>query len=87
MRQARLAGLPVPDYIRDKPKLRPGLEIYVEAYADLVTERPGGMAVMPIPWSAIHRYARANDFTGVLYDELLYFIRAVDNAKLEKVGV
>ena len=86
IRQAKLSGMPVPDYIREKPVLRPGLEIYVEAFADLASERAGGMAAMPIPWSAINAYAAANEFTGILYDELLYFIRAIDNAKLEKAG-
>ena len=86
VRQARLAGEKIPDVIKKKPRLAIGLHFFMSAFSDLRTERPSGMSIMPIPWSAIHYYAEVHSITGQFYDDLLYIIRAMDNAYLDSVG-
>lgn len=85
LRQARLAGDPVPDRIANRPQLLPGLDFFLFAFYDLSTERQAGMGVMPIPWSAMHGYALAHDMSGEDYEDLLYLVRALDTAYLKSL--
>jgi hypothetical protein len=83
VRQARLAGNPIPDRIKNKPKLYPGLRIFMDTFWDLEYDRPwlSGMSCvpLPIPWQTIHNYCTAHNFTGALYTDMLYFIRELDS--------
>lgn len=69
--------------LADKPKLPTGLILYYEAFFDLDTERNHGMGLASIPWSAIVRYG---DYYELDIDELLYMVRAMDNAHLERLA-
>jgi len=83
--QAKRSGDPIPNRIKNKPKLEAGLDLFFHAFYELSTERLGGMGPMPIPWSAIHNYCVANDITGELREDMLHFVRAMDCAYLEHV--
>lgn len=78
VKQAKMAGEPIPDRIKNHRPLRPDLRIFMDAYFSLDSERQLGMSVGMIPWSAIHYYAQANDITGEIYEDLLYFIPRMD---------
>lgn len=69
--------------IAAKPHLPTGLILYYEAFFDLDTERNHGMGLASIPWSAIVRYG---DYYELNTDELIYFIRKMDNAHLERLA-
>lgn len=84
VQQAKRAGLPIPDRIKNKPRHRADLQIFMVAFAALDSERQIGMTVGMIPWSAIHHYAVVHDFTGELYEDLLYLIPKMDIAVLTK---
>ena len=40
------------------------------------------MGAGPIPWSVIHDYGRTYEFDGEQMDDLMYFIRHMDNTFL-----
>lgn len=69
--------------IAEKPKLPTGLQLYYEAFFDLDTERNHGMGLASIPWSAIVHYGQYYELD---IDELLYFVRVVDNAHLARLA-
>lgn len=78
---ARLGGDPIPDKIKNKPVIHRSEQWFLQVFYDLDTERPPAMSGLPpIPWSSLHHYAMTYDIAGELYDDLLYIIRAMDNA-------
>lgn len=79
-KQAIRAGQPIPARILNAPQLNVGLELFLNAYFDLDTERQTGFSVGPIPWSKIREYANAYDFDTDLTDDLFYFIKQLDAA-------
>lgn len=54
-------------------------EFYIEAFRELSTCRLGGMGLTPIPFSAILEYSRMVGLDQEDTDDLLYFIRKMDN--------
>lgn len=46
-------------------------------------DREVGWSEGPIPWSAIERYAEANDIEGDQREDLHFHVRALDRAYLE----
>lgn len=84
--QALNQGHPLPDRVRDAPTLFEGLEIYFGAFFDLDTERHHGMGLMPIPWSAILRYARFHEFDYRQTQELLHYVGRMDAWYLEHLA-
>lgn len=79
IQQCEREGLPLPKGIARAPELFQGLEVYLVAFWDLTTTRNNGMGLVPISWSAVHAYSEAS---GLDLDDLLYFIRALDQAYL-----
>lgn len=69
--------------IAERPRLPTGLILYYEAFFDLDTERNHGMGLASIPWSAIVRYG---DYYDLDTDELLYFVKLMDQAHLERLA-
>jgi hypothetical protein len=55
---------------------------FYNAFRDLDTERPGGMTILPIPWSAIVFYAEYNEMDVA---ETVFFVRRMDEAFIERV--
>lgn len=79
----------MPQALMDMPDLMLGLDIYVIAYNELQADRPIGMDVGPVPWSAIHRWG---DFHGITdpddLETLVHHIRAMEvcDRNLESQG-
>ena len=71
-KQAYRAGAPIPDRILNAPVLREGLQIYLQAFFDLDTERNHGMGLMYIPWSKIKNYAEFYNFSFEETQDLLF---------------
>lgn len=76
-------GIAPPQVLVEQPKLPVGLLMYLEAFYELDTERSHGMSLTRIPWSSIIRYA---DRYGYDEDEMLFFIRKMDDALLEQLA-
>lgn len=76
----------IPTPLRDRPKLASSAVCYWEAFCSLSTDRPGGMGVMPIPWSSIDRYARRHGIEGEDFDRLAKLVMAVDAAWMKAVN-
>lgn len=77
---------PLPKVILEAPQLFSGLEIYFQAFFDLDTERSHGMGLTPIPWSAILRYARYQELDEEQTEDLLHYVRAMDNFNLNRLS-
>ena len=73
---------PLPDAIRNAPRLRPFMEPFFEAFQELSTCRQmTGMGPPgPIPWTAIEQYAARHGFHDDAYFDLLTIVRAMDDA-------
>ena len=84
-RQSYQMRLPLPDKIANAPELFNGLEIYLQAFFDLDTERSHSMGVTMIPWNAIKSYAVAYEFSSDQTDDLIHFIRKMDIAHTTKI--
>lgn len=78
-------GQPLPDRIANAPELYKGLHLYLQAFFDLDSERSHSMGITVIPWSAIHNYARAYDFSEEQKEDLIYFLRAMDTAHTKRL--
>jgi hypothetical protein len=85
-RQAMRAGQPLPDRIANAPELEEGLQLYLQAFFDLDSERTHGMGLSPIPWSSMADYARTFDFDGEQTEDLFYFVRRLDSEHLKRLG-
>jgi hypothetical protein len=85
VRQALRTGQPIPDRILNAPMLRQGLVFYLEAFFDLDSERSQGMGLGRIPWIAITQYAEYYGLDDEQTDSLLYFIKALDSAHLQRI--
>lgn len=70
---------PLPEAIRNAPRLFLGLDLFLAAYLDLQGDR-GGMGDGRIPWTAAQAYCTANDFGPDLTDDCHYYVRAMDDA-------
>lgn len=73
---------PLPDVIKNAPELYAGLEFTYAAFLDLSGDRPLGWTPGPIPWSSIMDYAKAHELSGEETEDLLFFIRRMDDAFL-----
>lgn len=58
-----------------------GLEFYYDAFRELSTSRPVGMAAGPIPFTAIAEYFKIYELDD--FEEFLYIIRQLDKVYLE----
>lgn len=86
LNQARLAGQPIPDFIKNKPELESGLDLYLRAYFDLDAERTHYFGPSAIPTTAIITYAKAFRFDEEELEDLVYFIRQMDSENLKRVA-
>jgi hypothetical protein len=76
--------------MRNKPRLKPGLSVFLNAFFELEHDRQwivGDKAIpQPIPWRVINDYAQAFNFAGDLHEELVFFVRHLDEAYIKKVA-
>lgn len=85
VRQAIMAGEPIPDRIKDAPRLIPGLQFYLNAFFELDSERDMGWGIGPIKRRAIWDYAVDYELDYDEREDLLYYIREMDNAHIAQV--
>ena len=79
----RRKKLPLPKDVENAPVLNEGLELFYSAFAELSTCRSFGMSVGPIPWTAIKQYSDYYEFDADLFDDLVYYIGAMDKTYIE----
>lgn len=78
-------GQPLPDKIANAPRLGRGLDLYYIAFQDLSSCRNVGMAVGPIPWTAIKLYCDEHKIKGEQRDDVFFLVAALDEAYREHV--
>lgn len=79
---ARVNKMPLPDHIKERPKVMIGLGIYWKAFWELSTCRAIGMMEGPIPWLAMRAYAKDIGLTGLSKMRFYDIIRSMDNEYL-----
>lgn len=83
--QAMRAGEPLPARISNAPDIEAGLDLFIQAFFDLDTERSHGLALTAIPYSAILNYARQYELDEETTSDMLFLIRRMDNAHLRRL--
>lgn len=78
--------MPLPDRIKNKPMVRPGLDFYWRAFNDLSGDRDIGMGIGPIPWCAIHDWAVRHQVYEEDFDRLVLILRGLDAVFMERQG-
>lgn len=81
--QMKRDGVPIPEDLSSAPTLPLNLVGYLDAFYELDTERNHGQGLMRIPWSAIVKFGQ---HYGYNVEELVFFIRRMDDAHLENLG-
>lgn len=85
-KQAIRAGQPLPDRIANAPELQQGLQLYMQAFFDLDSDRTHALAPTAIPWASIQNYAVALGFSEEQTEDLHFFIRRIDSEHLARVS-
>lgn len=85
-KQAERNNLPMGDRLRDKIDLLPGMDFYLDAFFALDTERDLSNGLSPIPWSSIRLYAKDAGCDDAEMEELVYFVRALDQAHMKQTA-
>lgn len=85
VRDAMRFGKPIPDRIANAPELRPGLQLYLQAFFDLDSERNHAFSPTPIPWSSIKEYAKLMEFDDEQTADLFFFINKMDEWHLNRL--
>ncbi len=81
--QALRTNRPIPEKLRNAPRLMTGLDLYYDAFMDLTSCRTMGFGMGQIPWTTINDYAVANKFSEEQTEDLLHHIRFMDHAYLD----
>lgn len=68
------------------PELPQHLVIFFQAFKDLSTQRSVGFAVGYIPYLDILTYARAYNFSEELEQDLIFFVRGLDEHYLQVIN-
>lgn len=68
-----------------EPKLRYGLQFYIDAFLDLDTERCHAMGWQRIPWHAVWQYGTAHRLNSEQMDDLVTFIARMDVAHIARL--
>lgn len=79
------ANRALPDNIQNAPELDLGLQLYLQAFFDLDSERNNGMGLARIPSSAVRAYAREFDFSEDQSDSLSFFVSEMDEAHIKRL--
>ena len=86
MKQVIRFGEKLPDRIVNAPELRPWLQLYFKAFFDLDSERNHGMGYCKIPFTSVLTYAQFYEFDAEQTDDLIFFIRRMDDAHLDRLN-
>ena len=85
-RQALQFGKPIPERIANAPQLQVGLQLYLQAFFDLDTERAHSNGPTPIPWTAMAAYADAYELDQEQREDLFFFVRRLDSVQLDRIS-
>lgn len=83
VRVAIAKGRDLPQWYVDEPLLLPTSEFFLNAFADLSTERQMGMGLGPIPWSVTQLYAERKQLDPQMTEAFVTVIRTMDAAYLD----
>lgn len=72
-------GQPLPQRIQNAPSMAFGMHLYFNAFLELSSCRQMGMALGPIPWTAVNDYALYMDLDEDQHEDLHFFVRELDN--------
>lgn len=72
----------MPADLAEQPTLKLGLVCYLDAFYELDTERNHTLSLARIPWSKVVQYAAEYGYDR---DEMVFFIRRMDDAHLDKL--
>ncbi len=67
-----------------EPMLDYGTAIILRAYGELSTCRPGGMSLLPIPWTAMLAWVEHHELEDDVANHLIRVLRIVDSMVLRK---
>lgn len=84
-RQAVQARKPLPTNIQNAPELETGLQLYLQAFFDLDSERSHAFSLVRIPSSAVRAYAYEFDFDEEQTELLTFYIEQMDGAHLKRL--
>lgn len=79
-------GAPIPERIANAPVLMQGLELYLQAFFDLDSERNVGFSICPIPWGSIVNYAQVYGFDDEQREDLIFLVRRMDVAHIDRLN-
>lgn len=79
-------GQPLPDRIANAPELITGLQLYLQAFFDLDSERSHAMGVTRIPTSRIREYSTYYEFDDEQAEDLLYLIKKMDTDHCDRLA-
>lgn len=79
------ARLPLPTNIQNAPELIEGLQLYLQAFLDLDSERSHAFSLVRIPSSAIRKYAKEFEFDEDQTELLSYYVKEMDGAHLARL--
>lgn len=85
-KQAMRAGNPLPDRIANAPELISGLQLYLQAFYDLDSERSHAAGLTAIPWTSISNYAKAFELDEEQTEDLFFFVRKLDSEHLKRLA-
>lgn len=71
-------GVDLPDHVKNAPVLSLGLALYYNAFNDLSSCRVSGMALGPIPWTAILAYCDEYNLHGEQREDMFFHIGELD---------
>lgn len=86
IKQALRAGNPIPDRIANAPELKPGLNLFLEAFLELDSERSHSFGPERIPLTKIFEYANAYEFEQEQTEDLVYLVREMDKAHVSDLA-
>jgi len=75
-----------PENKNEEPEIKPNLNLYLDAFFELDSERTHGEGLSPIPSSAIRAYAKDYGFSELQFYKLKYLIREMDKAHLKMLA-
>jgi hypothetical protein len=76
----------MPDRIANAPELQMGLQLYIQAFFDLDSERSHGAGLTQIPWTRIRDYAEAAELDEEQTEDLIFFVRRLDAEHIKRLA-
>lgn len=75
-----------PEQLKQGPEVRPGLDLFIEAFMALTTCRGFAFRIGPIPYTAILDYCREYGITGEQRGRVIRYLRSMDKFYLDELN-